>query len=674
MNLIEVRILNSLKNLGITSEQFTSLQEIEDDYVKNQKTIPGVKYLFKIQNFLIGLRSVHGDTDFIVKEPKKHPKPFPFFSILERYTSLNIEDMPEVVSYFFAYNEDDNNPKPFVIPSKNRPFIKDIGALKEYLIINLKDFTKSVYSSDEISFIYWLFNKDYSDLEKKRINIELSKMNKEKEKKVKVWAGMRYVDVEQYHNKQKILEVFEKDNFRYSIITDNGTDTTDLMNLNFHKHNSAEYIFIDKDRIVCSNLYLDFDMVKASTKELNIYGIPNSPLRLTKEMFLNAPLEIREQLMAERLTREKEIEDEETHYNNHDFDYKQYNLCDFKRNNIYFKPDKIFFEEFVLSGVKIKSFLDKTDYKYNNDLVFSKVFEDYTNFVNASFLSNGKFSGMLGKFKVSMQKKVNNNREFFYINQRLINKFDLKGVIRKTLQFNNVKNYNAFLDRIVGTNLDVIDIIDDGLSIEVHNETVDELSDLSIPPSKLLLKICREKNRNFLIVGNKKLVISDTSKLISLRHSSRWAETRSMSFIVKTIFECVKDIIPSDFGVIVQEAVKNQREKERKERLLVKEKIVRSKEFLQKAIDIVKPEIKKTGYVINAKSGRKYFLKSKDCKTYEMKNDKSFRFICIDRIDKQIDLKDKSLVNDVLAGRLHTLANDVDFASQIHTLQLGSEV
>jgi len=229
----------------------------------------------------------------------------------------------------------------------------------------------------------------------------------------------------------------------------------------------------------------------------------------------------------------------------------------------------------------------------------------------------------------------------YYVNDIRINKNEIAEVLTHILCYNSIEDFNKFLKSVSSCSLKFHKAISNGIKHTIH---IGELTTVE-------LKMVREKSRNYLILGKKKLKINDTNRLIN------WNNYDYKSFI-ETLINSV-DIDFKDIKKLLKEGI------ERYNKALEK-----SKKLLEDTMKMLKVEKKvidgKEGYVIQGKSGNEYLVEDKNNNYPVWKNNNgSLSYVCI--VDKS---SKNQMGKDGLVSRLYALKNDILIAQDVTTLKL----
>lgn len=668
MFMSELRIFNEFKRLGLTDKDFCFL---EDSFNAYDDFVPGIKFLMRKKGYIIGVSSDMREPQYVVcEDPKNTPKKFPFQSFLGGYITQNVENNDGFRNFYHVLIEhelagqtmDEN------YPSENFDIVKDEDALKKNLLSNISMLDNCEVYLHETVFLDWLMkssmDKEYEDLLK-----DIEVFAKESKSFNDSFRDLEIGKDKHIYCKRKILHVYQGDNLRVALVTPDShyNDEDKVTILTFTPDDDA-YNYIDEGRVYCGKLFLDDDFpLNISAREINLYGQPETPIKLTRNMFLNAPIEINEQLFEERINR---IKDEKLLSKKEEENKEKLKKEGFfEKHGFKFTPSSIVFGNRVLSGVDVKEFyrVAKLDNEWGFD--YSKIRSQFLLYCYKKMRKDFKLNIVVENKRVKVFKKINTDSASFYFNNVRIKEFDVKKLLFMIPDFKDQKDFSRYLRSLKNSRIEVVEALKNGLIINIHEDPeFDYDTRIDLPKTYLRVNLVKRGKDFFALINGEKFKITNIDNFITFTHRSHES---SLYEIVDDMSRYIENIGPKEFSYIIKEEnirIKNEKIKEQKR---VKERLCRSRDFLKKAVSLTDAKVNKKGFFVKGVSGRDYLLEKVGAKSYEVKGD-DLRYICIDRTGDHIDLKDEANLNDTLAARLHVLRNDLSFASEIKTLQLES--
>jgi len=645
MNLMTLRILDKVKSYDISEEQYKLIDEaIDEEFVGN-------KYLFRLKTgeVIIIRKEYHYEEEGFISIEKINKKKLklPAYCILGSFITYDFDkDLLFCAVAFF--NDINSEYGGNLIEHDYLKGNKDItreSQLNQFLQDILCQMQGFEFYSDYLSSIFAIIDSEPVDDE------EIMRNAAE-------WY-LRFAETDESPEIQKILKVIQKDNMRLIIAT-----ATDDEHLYFYyaTPENAEYNFLDEGRRFYRQLYLEDDIKEISIREAKVLAeMHKNPRRIFASDLMDPEVQTRVALENQRL----ETEQREEGLNKKDEERKQ-KLLDQgtgEIDGIIFSKNKITFNDQVLSGIKTKAFLEKTGY-HPTRIDFQKIFSDYLNHVHNYVLSGRNFQGRLGKCDVRIIKRKN----YIRLNDRKIIKKDFLRVLINIKIMLNTGQYERYLDTINGISLETKEMLDNGIIISLNE--IDPESETGIENlKKIMLKIIKCKKGYYLKSANRRHKIKKITDFALLYRQFNNTEREPLRF--EPFVEIIKTALELNENEIVNVVLDSMQKYDNyyKEKLRIrKNRTRRSRAFLKKTIELTKAEKTDKGYLVNGVSGRKYLIQ-KDASCYRLKGKDAYH-ICIENKERNLDKKDKSLMNDEVAARLHILNKDTHFAGEIRTIGL----
>jgi len=281
----------------------------------------------------------------------------------------------------------------------------------------------------------------------------------------------------------------------------------------------------------------------------------------------------------------------------------------------------------------------------NEQLDFNELFNDFCEKVSRhkSYSYNPIW---LGKFSIEVVFKSN----FLYIRTKnkdyRINKNELNEVLKRGICFDSLEDYEKLLSEVSKCSIKIHNILSQGLIIHFESK----YNRYEKTPIKL--NIIREKNKHFIVIGNRKIKIHNINALLNLTY--KYGRLYRDFNYISAILMNNTDLNENEVMLVLKDGLKEYKEAIRKSEELLKETI--------EVLNIKEAEIdNKKGYIVNGKL-RTYFI-TDDLKIYEYPN---MKYICV--IDK--GRADDVVGKDRLISRLYALSNDNLVIDDIHTLRV----
>jgi len=331
--------------------------------------------------------------------------------------------------------------------------------------------------------------------------------------------------------------------------------------------------------------------------------------------------------------------------------------AELKLNNVTFKPQSIEYEGQILTldngGTWVFDIIKSLNYSWRlDDINFEVVFTDFIR--RAQYKTKGK----IGVVSFNIEKRDNRNvlgvtSTLTYINNYRINAAELEECLRRALCYEKQEDFDFFLNSVSTCSLQLHNYLQHGINLNLQ----DNFEKVSIV-AKLPLE--RNKNLNYLVLGEKEYKVRNTHKLIRLEAQ------RDLLGAVTVLLdpEVVEGIRPEDIKDLIADA-----------KTAYIDAVTKSKQLLTQTEKLFKLKRETTtlgdgktkfGYSIQGKL-RRYFielnqndLERSSCGVFDYTTG---HYICI------VDKGNITPVGmDKLINRIYALHNDSMLAPQISTL------
>lgn len=255
----------------------------------------------------------------------------------------------------------------------------------------------------------------------------------------------------------------------------------------------------------------------------------------------------------------------------------------------------------------------------------------------------------------SKQLKLTKKNNRYLINGIRINKHELAEVLKYAMCYPTEEDYKKFLEVVSKCSLKFQKAITRNIRVGLRGSLGTKRDRDSGEYYDIQLKLTREKNRNYIVVGEGKYPISDTNKLIDSNGGDMIAYAGMLMDITGMPLTSVKELLG-----------------ECHERYLAAVK--KSKELLERTKKMFNVELKtvngRTGLVLKGNSGNEYLIENNSYDDHT--NYPIYQIRGTDMEHRCI--VDKTLVNqvgeDALVSRIYALANDTYVAKDITTLKV----
>jgi len=649
MNISELKIRNTIYEYGLSDEQVALLEK------KSTVRHIGTTYYFTQNNVAFGVESrfhksnVNDIVTKKIKEGATFTTPISHMAGCVFQFSIDDDETMECLSYLIEEVIQRGYSRDYNFTGNNNKTLYNLKHTKEsiirYLLATISsDSSFHNYARGDIKALFWLFDEPMPE----------------------GFGESHISDGNIEDGFLKIVKVFESDNKRLSIMTDDTEKNPFLVNV--YTLENEEYNYVDEGRYMTKSRKFIWD-------DLNIKGLEYDYVEKTgryrdfvlvnKEMYDNAKIRY-------RLKVKKEKEDEELQEKmESEFRKKIYNLKEkpIVVNGIRFEHNSITYEGQVIKGTLGTSRLeDSWRYSTNRDVktVSDFIIYELKNHENdtstldfntlfqcfCGYLRERDFKGTLGNVDVEIEADVSINKNGsdiarWEVNNIRINKDDVVDVVKRALCFEKADDFEEMLEKVSKCNLKFHDIISNGLNIRFFDY------DSSYDGNLMRFQIKRLGSRNYLVLGDDEYKITNTNLLVGCSTLNKNADNR-FGHIIEIFKKVFPDMSDEVLGGAFKEGLKEH-----------EKAVKKSQEFLDEAIKILKvSEAEKdgeSGYLVTGTSGKQYLL-TRALKVYEYE---TMKYVCI--VDKGLD---KGFKNDKIVNRLYALANDSLISSQVHTLRV----
>jgi hypothetical protein len=330
-----------------------------------------------------------------------------------------------------------------------------------------------------------------------------------------------------------------------------------------------------------------------------------------------------------------------------------YNDMEFGKNS--FKYEK---QEFQCSEVDVSEIVkvfsrDVSDQAFNFDNIYEYWIDSI--FRTARTIDSNKISGKIGDVEFSVRIVRNevtrkNGRkvttEYWYLNEHRINRDEIVPVLNRAVCFASTEEFTDFCASVSSCSLKVHKLVASGLVIKAFDQFLDEHIEFN-------LEFIRDKSRNFLVIGEDKIPISDTNRLLSI------AESDNMGKVIKALMaENITGLSIDQINKVLEVGKKSLVDQKARTKDLLENTLTTLNARFVEDVNLKSGKVM-TGYLVNGKR-REYFVELKSNRVFEFP---SGRYICI--VDKG-----HSVLTGVeaLVNRLYALSNDSRLAKEINTL------
>jgi hypothetical protein len=646
MDIYSLRVFNEMHGLGITEQELIAIEK------ETNNEVTGVANMLNRDGYLIYVNHDDKDNIYLKKTTRDLVCPSRILSkiLITFEPPAEIFQLHLIAKYHaqdWAYKTQADN----------------LDELKTKIIDRFIDgYDKTIQTEEQFKALFWLFDKPYEKVTNKTRN-----------------------------DMSTILKVFEKDNRRLAIIRKHDEWITKQMFCYNRERESAEYLaktytpkcpeynYVDEGREFKGNVWIDDELLdKISKEELDIIVSKREDNKkfylLNSKEYANVCNSIRLQLMTAKRQADNEKK-EKTVKTKIEKEYKKKGML--VRQGVTFTPQYISYNDLKLEGPMIAEYIEfnrlilADNCDFNSiaagyvDYILKRELErncygEYTNKVKIGF--EHPVSMIIGKVEVNVERHNKNICIKTPVYNRIRND-ELHQVILYALRFNTQEEYNAFVEDVSNKSLRLIKLLESGLSFTLKGVKRDD-NDLGERGAmfSINLKIIREKNKNYVLVKDKKLQITNIDGLFKLKENGSEYDWRSnydpVQRAIKILFKCIKGITAPDLSDLIKEGKAGY-----------DLRIKRSNEFIKNAIKLTKARKKANGYIVKGMGDTHYYV-GKDTSdrivVYTWVKNKPDKYICIVDVDSETD---EPGLNDCIAKRLLALNKDMVVANEIDTIK-----
>lgn len=327
-----------------------------------------------------------------------------------------------------------------------------------------------------------------------------------------------------------------------------------------------------------------------------------------------------------------------------------YNDMDFTKDTITYEGQSITDSNVTISGI-LKSFSGQYSEEHLN---FDNVFEQWANLVYDQLLTKGKSKGKIGDVEYELEmvtnkskRKTGNTVEMrtFYVNGHRIVKDEVVDVIKRAICFPNTEEFSAFCESVAACSLKYHRLLASGIVISAQDEVFDETMTFKI-------QLDRVKNKNFIVVGDKRWKVSDTNKLITL------STAKDMTRVISVLLSDTVGMTGDEVKNLLETGKQALIEQKQKEEELLKGTM---EMFGIDKVENMTCNNGKTlsGYLVHGRM-RDYIVEEAKCMVFEYPTG---RYLCM------VDKGQNEHTNTArLVNRFYALSNDSKLAQEISTL------
>ncbi len=525
----------------------------------------------------------------------------------------------------------------------------------------------------QLKALYWLFDEKFEDKEiYSRINVaRIIKVWKHKNKRTALFQENQCYRVDRsamYHNYENI------DRVAYKIKTYTPRD--------------KEYNYVCPGREVGLSingeyieLWIDDDLFeKVNPAELEILqgiGYRDKFWFLKADKMVELQREVRITQTDYRRAKEDEEAKEILEKNIED----QFENGEVKRKGFIFTPDSVSYEGIKVSGDGMKAHIVKKNLIVLEEPNFNQIWEGYIEeildiHVDTNYYPYDReicFSIGEKRLKVG---KVNiiivGEKGRMNVNGFRVARNEIEEIIKRAINYKTQKAYDKFLEKTSKVSLRLQRALETGFFQFEVDLTGNGDCELSLKEKKMILAIpiVRENNKNYVVVGKEKFSIKNIHsffRLDKMDSRSMWRyEGSPLQKIVIQLHKAVHKLTPEDISKLISHGINNYRKVVAKQRRLDNIKIKKSKEFLQNAIRLSKAVKIDGGWKVLGISGTIYTVDEKNIGVNKILKDGKEEYLCIVDVETDIDVEWGK--NDAIAKRLLMLSKDIKVASEIDVL------
>lgn len=356
---------------------------------------------------------------------------------------------------------------------------------------------------------------------------------------------------------------------------------------------------------------------------------------------------------------------------------KQFNKGSVVRQGITYSRRGFSYEDISIRGDRIGEYIVDRNIIFQERPDFYSIFEGYIEYILKIRMvydyypyrrTQPEFEDVM-KLQVSKVKiKVEQMKRFIQVNGFRINKEDVEEVLKRSIEYKAQAEYDVFLQHTSKVNLKLQKALDDGwIKFELEiDRTQDCCLNLDEDKMVLAIPIIRKDEKNYVIINSKEYGVKNVTALFRLAENRfSYHYEGHMQKTIKQLYKSISKITPDDISLLIDNGRKEYGKMMRKIRKEEKEKLERSKEFVEHAVRITKADKVSGGYLVTGINKTVYFVSdSLEVWTTKKKGDtyQNDNFICIVDIGTGDSKWEKQ---DALAKRLLMLSKDKVVAREI---------
>lgn len=329
----------------------------------------------------------------------------------------------------------------------------------------------------------------------------------------------------------------------------------------------------------------------------------------------------------------------------------------FEFNDITFRKTEFEYEGQIIgsttTGVNTMTLLENFSGSYTDEnLNFERLFNTFCENMAYKLTRGTAITGRLGSvtFEGSLQQ-TSGTSKLTKINGYRINKAELVDALKQGLCYQNQADYDSFLEAVEYCSLRFHAYLSTGIDLQVE----DEINGIQLV-FKLYME--RQKNKNYLVLADRKIKIGDTNKLLTL------ATARNMTKVIEVLLDPkIVGLKGSDIRELIKDGVRAYKEIKKKEEAWLLDTLKKfDVQVLQNVQMTSGAGERRSGYLIKGKL-RQYLISNDNTNKYGVYEYPSGRYICI--VDKG-----GNYLSPIsrLISRIYALANDSKLAKEINTL------
>lgn len=697
MDIINLRVFNSIYELGITEQDF---KEIEEEQKHKERTGLYIHKIIKCKpkKFLLCV-SHDQDHKIIIHQFMKQAKPKTRVILKtlifldppkEIYTLHKISQYRALDTQIKYVANTLNELKSRVLDRFIDKYPKELGQAYEDVYDTTDSYNRRKNKTkrpklitEQIEALYWLFGEKYDGKDfPSRINVP---------RIVKVW---------QKDNKRlALIQIKENWEAKRGFMYKEEIDRT-LFEIKTFTPSDWRYNYVCPNREFCyvkddGEVWVDDELFeKVLSDELFAMCQNNTLFLLDGERYNDIKSEIRIRLNTRRRAKEME-EAKKILIDNIE---KQFNNGKVIRHGITFSKESISYEGLKIRGDRIRDYFVRNNILYLETPNFYKIFEGYINHlleisVDYNYYPYNKTSPKVenveklsvGKIEIILEPL---QRKAFLVNKFKIHKDDIEEVIKQSIRYDNQKDYDEYVEYsskvclklqkvlkegVIKFELEIDRTEDNALSFDFDSLKVKERRKMHYNNGSnnkmiLALPVLREKEKNYILIKKNKYRIKNVKSLLNLNDGNLYRYEGYLQKTIKQLYMAISKITPQDIADIISKGIKEYQKFVKKQKKILNEKIKKSEEFLAHAIRLTRAIKVDGGYIVRGLSGMNYFIEeSEDVRCYTTKGKKKDKYLCLVDISKRSEeAEEQAGVNDKIARRMLMLSKDRKVAKEIY--------